>query len=345
MSNTNFPVTWDNLNDVDYWISRIGFIGAPKDKQLKSYYEKGRTAIYMIERLYDTMTKMNLRLPESQKEDIYCILRWMMYEYDSLRQKDNIDINTKRIRRNEYIVKGSLGVKISENIIRIIPKLSVSRQNTMDTLFELFNFSSSIIINEMQRLNDLIKPDELVNDMSILLDMSYSSKGPEALGGSSTKNIMLKMRDIHPSFIGVIDPNCSSNSDVGMSGSIVPTVRLYDKAFFCKEHEPSDNMYNVAKEIYNKSKKDVIDVTPGEETSITVPDKSIMKSAKAFNEWLKEYNETVDLSMMPICIVERDPSLIEDNTEDLLAQTMAAKLTSDSKAKEVQADGASKTTE
>ena len=232
MNNKNFPVTWEKLCANNYWISRIGFIGAPKDKQLKSYYEKGRTTILMIERSCDMMTQMNLRLPEAHKENIYCILRWMMFEYDNLRQKDNIDINTKRIRKSEYIVKGSLGRKISENINNLIPKLSESRQNSMDTLLELFNFPSTIIINGLNGNNDCIKTDELVNDMSILQDMAYTVKGPEALGESSTKNVMLKMRDIHPSFIGVIDPNCSSNSDVGMSGgSIVPTVTLYDKFF------------------------------------------------------------------------------------------------------------------
>lgn len=340
MGNTNFPVTWENLTDRDYWISRIGFIGAPKDKQLKSYYEKGRTAIYMIERLYDTMTKMNLRLPDALKEDVYCILRWMMFEYDNLRQRDNIDINTKRIRKNEYIVKSSLGKKLSENINKIIPKLSESRQNSMDTLFEIFNFPSNIIINGTKTLNDLIKPDELVNDMSILQEMSYSSKGPEALGESSTKNVMLKMRDIHPSFIGVIDPNCSSNSDVGMSGSIVPTVELYDKFFFCKDREPCENMYKTAKEILTKYNKDTIVVgeDPTEEaTTSLAPQKNDMKSAKAFNEWLKEYNKSIDLTMAPIKIVERDPSVIEDHTEDKLAVVMAAKLTSDEKAKETEA--------
>ena len=333
MSNHNFPVTWDNLTNKEYWISRIGFIGAPKDKQIKQYYQKGLTAIYMIERLYDTMTKMNLRLPDAQKEDIYCILRWMMYEYDNLRQRDNIDINTKRIRKNEYIVKASLGRKLSENIIKIIPKLSESRQNSMDTLFEIFNFPSAIIINFMKNLNDLIKPDELVNDMSILQDMSYSSKGPEALGESSTKNVMLKMRDIHPSFIGVIDPNCSSNSDVGMSGSIVPTVELYDKFFFCKEREPSDNMFETAKAIIGKYNKNVVaaDDENEEEFNYLTPAKSDLKSAKAFNEWLKDYNQSIDLTIAPIQIVERDPSIIEDNTEDKLAEVMAAKLSSDEK--------------
>lgn len=334
LSNHNFPVTWENLVDKDYWSSRIGFIGAPKDKQLKSYYEKGRTALYMIERLYDTMTKMNLRLPESQKANVYCILRWMMFEYDNLRQRDNIDINTKRIRKNEYIVKSSLGKKLSENINKIIPKLSESRQNSMETLCELFNFPSNIIINVMKNLNDLIKPDELVNDMAILQDMSYSSKGPEALGESSTKNVMLKMRDIHPSFIGVIDPNCSSNSDVGMSGSIVPTVELYDRYFFCKEKEPCDNMYLTAKAIFNKYNSDL--VVEGEcdesETSVVEPEKTDMKSAKAFNEWLTLYDDSIDLSMAPIKIVERDPSVVEDNIEDKLAKTMSAKLTTDEKA-------------
>ena len=335
MSNHSFPVTWDNLTNKEYWISRIGFIGAPKDKQIKQYFQKGLTAIYMIERLYDTMTKMNLRLPDAQKEDVYCILRWMMYEYDNLRQRDNIDINTKRIRKNEYIVKSSLGRKLSENIIKIIPKLSESRQNSMDTLFEIFNFPSNIIINVMKNLNDLIKPDELVNDMSILQDMSYSSKGPEALGESSTKNVMLKMRDIHPSFIGVIDPNCSSNSDVGMSGSIVPTVQLYDKFFFCKEREPAANMFETAKAILSKYNNDTVKIDEDgvviEETSIT-PQKTDMKSVKAFNEWLKTYNQSIDLSIAPIRIVERDPSVIEDNTEDRLAKVMSAKITSDEKA-------------
>lgn len=341
MNKPNFPVTWENLTDLNYWVSRIGFIGAPKDKQLKFYYEKGRTTIYMIERLYDTMTKMNLRLPDSMKEDVYCILRWMMFEYGNLRQRDNIDINTKRIRKNEYIVKSSLGMKLSRNVINIIPKLSESRQNSMDTLFEIFNFPSNIIINGMKNLNDLIKPDELVNDMTILQDMSYSSKGPEALGESSTKNVMLKMRDIHPSFIGVIDPNCSSNSDVGMSGSFVPTVKLYDKTFFCKEKEPCDNMYLTAKAILNKYNKDVVSLDEDgnvEEDTTLIPQKSDMKSAKAFNEWLKEYNKAVNIEMSPIRIVERDPSMIEDHTEDMLAETMAAKLTSIEKAESVKAE-------
>ena len=302
LRNKEYSVDWGNLTDTEYWIARVGFIGAPKDKQLKSYYEKGKTAILMIERLYDTLTKINLRLPEAQKANIYCILRWMMYEYDILRQKDNIDINTKRIRKKEYIVKSSLGRKLSENINKVIPKLSESRQNSMDTLFEIFNFPSNIILNGMKNLNDLIKPDDLVNDMSILQDMAYSSKGPEALGEDSTKNIMLRMRDIHPSFMGIIDPNCSSNSDVGMTGSIVPTVTLYDKFFFCEEREPCDNLFDTMSNIQGKVASKIVKTDSDGPTDV-IPFK--VKKAK-FDEWLTEHDNEVGIEMAPIRIVERD---------------------------------------
>lgn len=307
LGNRDYPVEWSNLDETNYWIARVGFIGAPKDKQLKSYYEKGKTAILMIERLYDTLTKLNLRLPDSQKDTIYTILRWMMYEYDNLRQKDNIDITTKRIRKNEYIVKSSLGRKLSENINKIIPKLSESRQNSMDTLFEIFNFPSNIILNGMKNLNDLIKNDDIVNDMAILQDMAYSSKGPESLGENSTKNVMLRMRDIHPSFIGKIDPNCSSNSDVGMSGgSIVPTVTLYDKFFFCEEREPCDNMLTVLNDMSTIAAEDIIDVTPEDEFHAP----AVKLDKKNFNTWLKGHDDEIDIRMAPIQIVERDVQAI-----------------------------------
>ena len=315
LGNRDYPVEWSNLDETNYWIARIGFIGAPKDKQLKSYYEKGKTAILMIERLYDSMTKMNLRLPDSQKDTIYTILRWMMFEYDNLRQKDNIDITTKRIRKNEYIVKSSLGRKLSENINKIIPKLSESRQNSMDTLFEIFNFPSNIIINGMKNLNDLIKNDDIVNDMAILQDMAYSSKGPESLGENSTKNVMLRMRDIHPSFIGRIDPNCSSNSDVGMSGgSIVPTVQLYDRFFFCEEREPCENMMNVLNTIDDIASKDIIDVTPEDEYCPP----AVKPTKDNFDTWLKEYDDEINIQLAPIQIVESDvqPILAEKQSDN-----------------------------
>ena len=297
LSNKDFPVEWDLINDNEYWISRIGFVGSAKDKSLKTYYEKGKTALYMIERLLDQMTIRNLRLPACHKSDIYCILRWMIFEFDNLHVRDNTDVNNKRVRRNEYIVKSSLGRKISENINKVIPKLSDSRQNSMDTLLEIFNFGSNIILNGMKNLNDLIKPDEIVNDLSFLQDLAYSTKGPEALGENSTKNVMLSIRDLHPSFIGVIDPNCSSNSDVGMSGSFVPYVKTYDRFYFTPEWEPSERMYKLAVAVdkyYNEKHSD----TPHAAVDCN--------TKESYEEYLENMALNMNLSYYPIKIVERE---------------------------------------
>ena len=159
----------------------------------------------------------------------------------------------------------------------------------------------------MKNLNDLIKNDDIVNDMAILQDMAYSSKGPESLGENSTKNVMLRMRDIHPSFIGKIDPNCSSNSDVGMSGgSIVPTVTLYDKFFFCEEREPCDNMLTVLNDMSTIAAEDIIDVTPEDEFHAP----AVKLDKKNFNTWLKGHDDEIDIRMAPIQIVERDVQAI-----------------------------------
>ncbi len=240
LSNNEFPVTYENLNDTTYWICRIGYIGSIKSKNLMTFREKGNTTIYMIERLLDSVTRMNLRLPEIFKSNIYYILKWMIMDFDSLKNRNNLDINNKRIRKNEYIVMSSLGKKISENINRIIEKKSKSKLNTMDTLLEMFNFGSDIIINGMRNINDLVKADELVNDMTWLQDLAFSCKGPNSLGEQSSKMISAKYRNIHPSYMGKVDINVSSNSDVGMSGSFTPFVPLFDRFYFSPDREPCD---------------------------------------------------------------------------------------------------------
>ena len=105
----------------------------------------------------------------------------MILDFDALKNRNNLDLDNKRIRKNEYIVMSSLGKKISENINKIIEKKSKSKLNTMDTLLELFNFSSDIIINGMRNINDLVKSDEQVNDMSWLQDLAFSCKGPNLI--------------------------------------------------------------------------------------------------------------------------------------------------------------------
>lgn len=304
-----FPLTWENVNDPTYWVCRIGIVGSKHDRPLSAFYDKGITTIMMIERLLDNMTIRNLRLPESHKENIYTILRWMIVQFDDLKFKDNIDINNKRVRKNEYIVKATLGRKINDNINRVIAHRSDSRANTMDTLLEIFNFGSDIIINGMRKLNDLIKTDDFTNDLSLVEDLAYSSKGPESLGDGSSKNIMARMRDVHPSFIGKIDPECTSNSDVGMSGSFVPYVKIYDNFYFTPEKEPCYKLYEINSSVNpiemgaEATPETVVNFSTGEVLDLPKLDCS---SQESFNESLKTRDDAFGISYEKITIVEHE---------------------------------------
>ena len=178
---SDFPLTMETIEDKVYWTCRVGSIGSAHSKNLETFMEKGKTTMHMIERLLDTITQVNLRLPDCYKKNIYSILRWMILDFDSLKNRNNMDLNNKRIRKNEYIVMSSLGKKINENINKLIEKKSKSKLNTMDTLLELFNFGSDIIINGMRNIGDLVKSDELVNDMTMLQDLNFSAKGPNLI--------------------------------------------------------------------------------------------------------------------------------------------------------------------
>ena len=306
LNTDEFPLTWDIVDDIEYWTSRIGIIGSKHDKPLHDFYNKGITTIMMIERLLDDMTIRNLRLPDAHKRNIYEILRWMIIQFDELKTKENINLDNKRVRRNEYIIKATLGRKINDNINRVITHRSDSRQNTIDTLLEIFIFGVDIILNGMRNINDLIKMDDITNDLTLIEDLAYSSKGPEALGDGSSKNVMVKLRDVHPSFIGKVDCECTSNSDVGMSGgSFVPYVKTYDKSYFTPEREPDSKMFDIITEFDNIASEDeqIINFSTGE--IIDLP-KLNTESKDAFNESLKSRDDAFDINYEKITIVEHE---------------------------------------
>jgi hypothetical protein len=296
----DFPLSFKRLEDTTYWINRIGTIGSAKSKNLDSFHEKGLTAIYMIERLLDQTTIENLRLPDYYKTNIYYLMYWMIMNFDDLRKHSNIDMSNKRLRRNEYIVNASLGKKINENINRIIEKRGKSKMNNMDTLLELFNFPSDIILSGMRNLNDLIKSDDIVNDLNWLLDLAYSSKGTNALGQDNSKMISDKYRYIHPSMLGKLDMNVSSNSDVGMSGSLVPTVQLYNGFYFTPEVEPCGKRYEFDKELRDKNPKK-FDINRGYKINF--------KSLETYIDSVEKNDKFRELlEYEPIEIIEKEPN-------------------------------------
>lgn len=310
-ANRDFPVSWDLLENREYWICRIGYIGSVKNKNILSFRDKGYTTLHMIERLYDSISEKNLRLPQVYKQNVYYILYWMIMNFNTLKARNNMDMANKRIRRNEYIVMATLGKKVSENINKLIEKKSKSKMNTMDTLLELFNFPSDIILSGMKNMTDVVKADDIVNDMTFLQEMAYSSKGPNSLGENSSKMISAKYRYIHPSQLGILDLNVSSNSDPGMSGSFVPFVKLYDGFFFNSNPDPCDAEYNGLKELYDFifHNKELLKQFPQLKDSLicNLPPKA-METFESFVKFATKYREQFaeELQYIPIAIHEKE---------------------------------------
>lgn len=254
-----YPITLSSLEDKQFWICRIGYIGSQKSPTgLNTFYEKGMTMIYMIEQLLNKTSIRNLRLPMAYKKNIYNLMYWMITNFDILKSRNNIDMKNKRVRVNEYIVDPSLGKKINENINKFIENKSKSRMNTINTLLELFNFSSDIIISNMRNLNDLLKSDEQVNDLTFLQDLAYSAKGPNSLGEGSPNSIADKYRYIHESMVGVIDLFATSNSNYGLSGYFTPFVKTYDDYYFTPDQEPCNARFLFDKAMVEKEHREVL---------------------------------------------------------------------------------------
>jgi hypothetical protein len=320
LNNKEFPVRWENLDDRLYWVCRIGYVGSQKDKNLMKFHEKGKTTMYMVEKLLNNITIHNLRLPMIYKHNIYFVIRWLMENFNELKSHNNMDLAYKRLRKNEYVVDSSLGKKVSVNIINIIEKLGKSRLNSMDTLLEILNFPSDIIMTGMKNTNDVIKSDELVNDLTFLQEISYSEKGPNSLGENSAKTISNKYRDIHPSYIGRIDCNATSNSDPGRSGSLTPFCELYDNFYFSPEPEPCSYRFKFEKikQLLNKKYKTKYQLNTAAKFDTFEEYRKFLESLdinKAEKATCEELSFVIPFKLIPLHIVEKVETADNDLTD------------------------------
>lgn len=119
--------TLNQLENSREWIKRI---------VTPNNYEKGFSILKSFNRLMDITTQKKLEVDNYHKRDIYALLRWMMQEFNELRQKDNCDLNTKRLRCNEYIAS-LLTKDFSRRLQRVI---SYGDKATIDNIREIFKF-------------------------------------------------------------------------------------------------------------------------------------------------------------------------------------------------------------
>ena len=129
--------------------------------------------------------------------------------YNDLRLKDNLDINHKRLRCNEYVAS-ELTKEFSKKINRII---SLGNRATMQNYKDMFKFPGNILIQKMHS-SGILRYDENINDMNFFSKFKWTSKGPHSLGNKNDNNIGIKNRGLDPSFAGNVDMLVCGNSDI-----------------------------------------------------------------------------------------------------------------------------------
>lgn len=230
----------EQLNDTKTWIKKISG---------KNSYEKGLDILKFFNRMLDETTKKILKIHPRHVENIYTLLRWMMEEFNTLRLKDNMALENKRLRCNEYVAS-LLTKEFSKRLYRII---SLGDKATIENFKELIKFSGDILLLKMHS-SGVLRYDDNVNDMNFLSKFKYTTKGPHSLGAKNQNNISIKYRGLHPSYIGNIDCLVCGNSDPGTSGTLSPFSKIQG-LYFDNSNEPDDFLFNLQSDLEKISKE------------------------------------------------------------------------------------------
>lgn len=229
-------VTVDQIYDQRYWLENLGM--AFKNASV----EKGLFVLDSVDGIYDNITKNDLHLPMKDKENIYCILRWLIREFSNLRIKENVDVRTKRIRIADYIA-AIYANRLNKGIHRIS---DLGNRVTLKKIVQAIYTVPNYVISNVSTMSNLVSYRDLVNDMDALTALKYTYKGISGLGEDGA-SIQPVYRYVDPSHIGILDLDSSSVSDPGMSGMICPMAKLYgNDNSFSEYEEPNDWRDNYA---------------------------------------------------------------------------------------------------
>lgn len=203
----------------NFWLESLG-------AEFNNYtVEKGLSILDSLESIYDISTKESLHLPEEDKADIYCILKWIICNFGSLKAKDNLDVSTKRIRYEEYIAS-LYAMKLSPGIYRIS---DLGKRAKIEHIKKALNTSPMFLVSSIVRCN-LVNYRNMVNDMDSMTALKFTYKGISGIGEQSN-SVPSIYRTVDKSHIGRIDPDSSSASDPGLSGSFCPLVKTFNNSF------------------------------------------------------------------------------------------------------------------
>lgn len=213
----------------EYWLDALG-----RHFNLATPREKGISVLSSLEFIYDINTRLQLKLPEYDKKDIYTIFRWIMNEFSALSRKSNLDTTLKRMRCGEYIA-ALYAPKLSKGIYRL---------SDMGSKVDLRSIKKALMIDPMHLINEITKSSlvnfrDMMTDNDSYLALKYTYKGVSGIGESGSSSVPDIYKYVHVTNLGIVDLDSSSPSDPGLSGCLVPLLKLYDNDYFTDFQEPS----------------------------------------------------------------------------------------------------------
>lgn len=239
----------ETIDDEDYWLEELGSLYTNiKHKKITS----GLSTMLFFERLLDQTTKGTLKISPYNKRSIYAIIKWMIENFSELKGKNNMNLNTKRLRLFEYIAS-MLSLKLGDGISRVLSYGNKVDINQIET--NIFKFPGTIVIQALTN-SQLLKFDDRCNDLDFFSALRYTVKGPNSIGGGgggkggmkSERNVSVKYRGVHPSYLGNLDINVYSSSNPGLNGSLSPFAHT-SGLYFNDEPEPQDTEYRIASKV------------------------------------------------------------------------------------------------
>jgi hypothetical protein len=234
----NNRTTIENLEDQKYWMERLGSLYTTTSYTM---YESGKSTVAFFERLLDITTQKKLKISDINKVSVYSVIKWMVQNYIDLKKKDNLDLDNKRLRLNEYVA-ALLSKRMGESINRL---LTLGNKIKIKQVRDIFKFPGTLIFQLLYN-SPLLKYNDAVNDLDAMTALRYSVRGPNSLGNRSDRNISIKYRSCHPSYIARLDLNSCSSSSPGLSG-VVSCFAKTDNLWFNSKKESEDTEYEIVK--------------------------------------------------------------------------------------------------
>lgn len=287
--------TLNRVFDPAFWMEALG-------GEFNAFnVEKGITVLDSIEDAYDLKSKEILRLPDEDKKDIYCILRWMFREFNTLRGRDIYDVSSKRIRIAECF--GNMyATKLSRGLYRVT---DLGKNVTMAKVVGAIYTSPEYLINAIPQ-NKMMEYRNMVNDNDAMTALSFTYKGISGLGdqGASSKKkkkqksrkaaVPLGFKLVQPTQIGITDMDTSSPGDPGVSGMMCPMCNVNSDGSFVDYEEPNSWREDFAELLDNY--KSLV----GMQEAITLRKKLSMSYDRIKEDMLEETMATYNKLVCPI---------------------------------------------